>query len=158
VILILGASAVQAADNGFYLGAGAGLSMASTDTAGSIAITEFFGCTATSTSTDDSDMAVRIFAGYSFSKHIGVELNYADLGESSVTVQDDVNSLTDVYKFAVSGFGISAIGSLPITDKFSVFGKLGIFSWASDITANVDFGGGVIVSTKFSESGTAPMI
>ena len=157
-ILSLGLGAAQAADHGFYIGAGAGLSMSSTDTAGAIAVTQFFGGTASSTSTDDSDTALRIFAGYNFSKNIGVELNYADLGESSVIVRDYFLNLTDTYEAAVNGFGISLVGSLPISDKFWGFGKIGVFSWKSDLAANLDFGTIGVINATLSEKGTAPML
>lgn len=159
LVLGLGAGVSVAADDGFYLGVGTGLAISSPDTATATAITQYFGGTVTGTSTDDNDTAVRFFAGYNFNKYIGVEVGYSDLGESSVTVLDAVNGLTDYYKFAVTGYGISVVGNLPINNKFSAFGKLGVFSWNSDINAEVDLGFPFgVISADISESGTVPVI
>jgi OOP family OmpA-OmpF porin len=42
----------------------------------------------------------------------------------------------------VTGFNVAALGSFPISEQFSVFGKLGLFVWdaeASDTTGGVPF-------------------
>jgi OOP family OmpA-OmpF porin len=83
---------------------------------------------------DDTDTAFRIFGGYNFNKNFGVELGYADLG-----------------KVTVSGFGLSgdikatawdimAVGTLPIHEKFDLYGKLGWYF--ADSKASGSIGGG----------------
>jgi OOP family OmpA-OmpF porin len=47
-------------------------------------------------------------------------------------------------KLEVTGFNVAAIGSYPVTEEFSVFGKIGLFIWdaeANDTTGGVPFSG-----------------
>ncbi len=96
-------------------------------------------------SVDGKDTAWKIFGGYMFNRHFGLEAAYVDLGELSYS-----GTFTDAFgtapvtggKVEVFGFNISAIGALPVTERFSVFGKLGLFFWeaeASDITGGQPF-------------------
>jgi OOP family OmpA-OmpF porin len=72
---------------------------------------------------DDSDTSFKVFGGYSFNEHFGVELAYIDggsveqrLGPSSVEVE-------------ATGLSALAIGRLPINDLFSVYAKAGLASY-----------------------------
>jgi opacity protein-like surface antigen len=60
---------------------------------------------------NDTDTAVRILGGYRFHQHLAVEVAYTDFG----TVQ------------GVKGnaFEVDAVGSWPLADRFSIYGKLG---------------------------------
>lgn len=63
----------------------------------------------------DDDMSFKILGGYQINKHFAAELAYTDFGKVSIA------------GFDVKGNAIElvGVGSLPINDKFSVFGKLG---------------------------------
>lgn len=72
-------------------------------------------------SCDDTDTAFRVFGGYNFNKHFGVELGYADLGKvtvSAVGLNGDVKA---------TAFDLMAVGTLPLSNNFSVYGKLGMY-------------------------------
>jgi len=72
-------------------------------------------------SCDDSDTAFRAFGGYNFNKHFGVELGYADLGKLTVSalgISGDIKA---------TAWDLLAVGTLPIGDKFGVYGKLGMY-------------------------------
>ena len=96
-------------------------------------------------SVDGKDSAWKIFGGYMFNRNFGLEAAYVDLGEVSYS-----GTFTDAFgtapvtggKVEVTGFNISAIGAYPVTERFSVFGKLGFFFWeaeASDTTGGQPF-------------------
>ena len=96
-------------------------------------------------SVDGKDTAWKIFGGYMFNRHFGLEAAYVDLGELSYsgTFTDALGTVPVTGgKVEVWGFNISAIGALPVTEQFSIFGKLGLFFWeaeARDTTAGRPF-------------------
>jgi OOP family OmpA-OmpF porin len=95
----------------------------------------------TSGSTDGKDTAFKVFGGYMFNRHFGVEGAYVNLGEVSYS-GDFFGDLVTGGKVEVSGFNVAALGSYPISEQFSVFGKIGLFIWeaeASDTTGGVPF-------------------
>ena len=92
-------------------------------------------------SVDGKDSAFKIFGGYMFNRHFGLEATYVDLGE--VRYSGNFFGLpVSGGRLAVTGLNISALGALPIGERFSVFGKIGLFMWeaeASDTTGGVPF-------------------
>ncbi|HXU93675.1 MAG TPA: porin family protein [Gallionella sp.] len=65
--------------------------------------------------TKNNPTAFGVFGGYSFNQNFAVEAEYIDLG--------NINSAATTNK--ISAWGLSAVGSYPFNDSFSVFGKLG---------------------------------
>jgi OmpA-OmpF porin, OOP family len=95
----------------------------------------------TSGSVDGKDTAFKVFGGYMFNRHFGVEGAYVNLGEVSYS-GDFFGLPVTGGKVEVSGFNVAALGSYPITEQFSVFGKIGLFIWeseASDTTGGLPF-------------------
>jgi OOP family OmpA-OmpF porin len=111
-----------AQDTGFYVGGALGQSSFDVD------------CTGT-TSCDDEDSSWKIFGGYQFNKNFALEFGYADLGEATASVS--------VPPFTVNGsleatvWELVAVGSLPLADRFSIFGKIGLYRADTDINASV---------------------
>ena len=92
-------------------------------------------------SVDGTDTAFKIFGGYMFNRHFGLEAAYVDLGEASYS-GNFIGLPVTGGRVEVSGVNISALGALPIGERFSVFGKIGLFMWdaeASDTTGGVPF-------------------
>lgn len=83
---------------------------------------------------DDTDTAYKIFGGYNFNKNIGLELAYVDLGE--VSFNGTIGGTAVTGSVDTQGFNISAVFTAPINDRFSIFGKVGAFTWDSDFTAS----------------------
>ena len=116
---------------GFYAGASIGTTKISDD-----------GFDDAGIDVDDSDTGIKIFGGYSFNNNFAIELSYFDLGEVSGSFNDPFfgNISFDV---GISGFNASAVGRLPVSDTFSLFGKLGFASYDLDGRATVaGFGSG----------------
>jgi len=115
---------------GFYAGASIGTTKLSDSGFESVAI-----------DADDSDTGLKIFGGYSFNDNFAVELSYFDLGEVRGGFSDpffgDFN-----FEVGVSGLNASAVGRLPVSDTFSLFGKLGVASYDVDAHVSGDFGTG----------------
>ena len=95
----------------------------------------------TSGSVDGKDTAFKVFGGYMFNRHFGVEGAYVDLGEVTYSGSFFGSPVTG-GRVETTGFNVAALGSYPVTEEFSVFGKIGLFFWeaeASDTTGGVPF-------------------
>jgi OmpA-OmpF porin, OOP family len=111
-LALMGAMAAQAdTQPGFYAGAGIGSTKLGDDISG----------------VDDSDTGFKIFGGYNFNANWGVEASYFDFGEVSV---GDGNVSATV---GLTGLSAVAVGRLPVSDMFSVYGKLGFASYDVDL-------------------------
>jgi OOP family OmpA-OmpF porin len=106
-------------DSGWSVGASFGQSKIDCSTGGVAGV-----------SCDDTDTAFRIFGGYQFNKHFGVELGYADLGSATISGAGITASVE------AKAWDLVAVGRLPISEQFSVFGKLGMYRADSDLSSN----------------------
>lgn len=73
---------------------------------------------------DENDM-LGAALGYQFNPFLALEAEYIDFGNFG---EDDVEG-------KLKGVGLSAIGRLPLTDSFGVYGKVGAFASAFDVDA-----------------------
>ena len=122
---------VLAQDTGFYIGGALGQAEQKGACDG---LPAGFSC-------DEKDSAWKILGGYQFNRHLAVELGYANLGEASASGGGLSASVE------VTAWDVVAVGSLPIMDKFSTYGKLGMCRAESEGTSNVG------VSADDSETG-----
>ena len=122
-------------ENKFYIGAGVGHS------------DQKDSCDGIAGSCDDTDTAWKLFVGYKFNPYISAEGGYIDFGESDA--DDVILGIPVSAEAEVDGFFLAGIGSWPINERFSVFGKLGVLFWDVEVDAS---GGGVSVSED--ETGT----
>lgn len=84
-------------------------------------------------SCQDSDTAWKLFGGYEVLNNISIEGAYLNLGD----IRRDGES-SDVSAFAAYG-----VGSLPVTERFDAFAKLGATYWSSDNTEGDESGFGI---------------
>ncbi|MHB1100948.1 MAG: OmpA family protein [Burkholderiales bacterium] len=119
-LLGMGTASAQADDiNGWYAGAGIGQSRSNFNNAG---IAAGVGSAATAISSDSRGTAYKLFGGYKFNPNFALEGGYFNLGKfglSSVTP-----ALNGTMK--VDGWNLDALGILPMSDKFSFYGRLGL--------------------------------
>jgi len=76
---------------------------------------------------NNSAIGLKLYAGYQFTENWAAELEYADLGKFS----NDSDFLHTSIR--ASGVGVSALGMLPLSKEFTVFGKLGTFTKRSKV-------------------------
>jgi opacity protein-like surface antigen len=118
------ASPAQAADNGFYLGAGVANSDFGIENPGSLA------------PFDDEDQGFKLIAGFRPLDNLGVEINYADHGDASVPGSlacaplpaAPCASRVDLSAKTLAAFAVGFI-DFPFVD---LFGKIGAASWKVD--------------------------
>ena len=103
-------------------------------------------------SVDDSDTGYKVFAGYKFTPNFALEGAYIDGGEVSESGTDSFLG-TASGKIETTGFNIAAVGIWPVSKRFSIQGKAGVFIWDMDISVDSSSQG----SASQSESGNAGM-
>ena len=71
----------------------------------------------------DTASATKLFGGYNFNKNFGIEGTWYDFGEGK----------DNGYTIEVDGIGFTGNGYLPLSDTFSLFGKIGLLMWDANI-------------------------
>lgn len=84
------------------------------------------------TNCEDKDTAWKVFGGYKVIDKLSAEVAYVNLGDMH---KNGTNS-------DVSAFTANAVGTLPINERFDVFGKFGVMRWSSDNSAGNESGFG----------------
>jgi len=153
--MLLGASAVQAAEAGnWYVGGAVGRaeiqdfpSAGSIDgELGAIGITS-------SSQVDDRDTAWRLYGGYQFNPYAAVEVGYVDFGNGSFSSQvtaPSVGSISGDTK--ADGVSVALVGQWPIGNAFAVTGKIGAIIWHSE--SRVSASGVAIAEESRNDRGT----
>ena len=141
----------MAQDSGWYLGANVGKSKAKIDDA-RIINTLSPGLSITTIHDNNSDTGFKVFGGYSFNKYFALEGGYFNLGKFGYDATT-IPAGTLNGEIKVNGFNLDAVLSLPITEKFSVFGRVGVDRAKADVTF-VGTGFAVVKNPNPSEQST----
>lgn len=88
----------------------------------------------------------KVYSGYQFNKYLGVEGGYANLNDLTATTG---TTRTDVESNA---WALAAVGSYPLTDKFSIMAKLG----AAYVLTTTDVKVGAALTQRGGEDGYQP--
>lgn len=150
--LLASASAALAAGNTWYLGGNVGSSMINIDESSVNDAFRAAGATTASTSSDDRDTGYKIFAGYQFNDWLGLEFGYFDMGKFSTTTNFTVGAVPGTGKLewkVKDGYFVDAVGTLPLANGFSLFGRLGAYSAKTELNG---FAGAVRVSSASDRS------
>ena len=118
VSLIAWAGPTLAQDTGFYAGIALGQSKINIDCEGA-------------TTCDEKDTAWKIFGGYQLNRNFAVELGYVNFGEGRVAGAAPPFGTASVT-FESTAFELVAVGMLPLADKFSLYGKIGLYRADTD--------------------------
>jgi len=82
------------------------------------------GLATTSISDDNRDTGYKLYGGYQFNKNFALEGGYFDLGNFGFTaITVPAGTLNGNIK--VRGLNLDLVGTLPITEKFSAFARVG---------------------------------
>lgn len=93
-------------------------------------------------SIDDSDTAYKIFVGRNLGPNFAVELEYADLNTLVKATAPGFNAQVDATTLAAS-----FIGKFQVHPAWTMFGRLGIGRWDTDLTVNTASASGNGVDT-----------
>ena len=83
------------------------------------------GLRTTSMSLDESDTAFKVFGGYQFNRYFAVEGGYFDLGKFGFT-STTLPAGTLQGQIKLRGFNVDLVGTLPVSERFSVIGRVGV--------------------------------
>jgi long-chain fatty acid transport protein len=116
------------------------------------------GVVATQTGADSSDFGFKVFSGYQFNKYLALEGGYTQLNNFTAQGTGTTVLTGSLYQTEDNNvWSLAAVGTLPVTKKFSIFGKVGAGNW-SKVTKNIirntsttDF-----TRTQTTERGTDP--
>jgi OOP family OmpA-OmpF porin len=124
--LLAATPAFAADDSGFYVGAGIGEFGLELDHSDLIRF-------------DGSDTAFKVLGGYQLMKYFAFELEYIDAGEAEDIWRGEYEgySVKVTNTIGLSGFNASAVGILPLGEKFSLLGKVGVIYWDADLKEKV---------------------
>lgn len=133
--LVAGAAAASvpaiAQDAGFYLGGGVGQARWDVDTTGLTG------------SSDDRDYGWKVFAGYQFNRYFAIEGGYADFGNATfngalaTAVPPFAAGTAVAADLEANAWFLALVGTLPVSNQFSVLAKLGVSRTDLDLTARV---------------------
>ncbi len=119
-LLTLLAGPISAQAGGFYVGASIGQAELSE---------EFDGF-----AVDEDSTAYRLVAGWSFNDYFALEGGYHNFGDFEQEFDDLGTPVT--VSLSADGFTLGAVGSVPLTDRFSLMGRAGWYFWDGDAEIN----------------------
>ena len=148
----LNASAPAAAeDYNWYAGAGFGRADHRLSSGQLSSAEELAGVTPTLISiTDQTDNGSKFFGGYRFNRNIALEAGYHDLGRSRWDITASNPAGTGAGKARITSWSLSLVGSMPINDKLSVLGKIGMNRWKVESTFPIN--AGALVDQSFAHT------
>jgi OOP family OmpA-OmpF porin len=120
-VALAASQAALAQDAGWYLGGSIGQATAQ----------DWCNGVGPGVSCEDSDTAWRIFGGYQVNRNFAVEAGYHDLGSATAST-GSVRLNADATALELVG-----IGMLPLAERFSVYGKLGVYAGSTDWNVSV---------------------
>ncbi|WP_338415065.1 OmpA family protein [uncultured Sphaerotilus sp.] len=82
------------------------------------------GLTTSSVTSDETDTAYRIFGGYQFTRNIGLEAGYFDLGKFGLNATT-VPAGNLIGEIKNQGAHLDLVGTLPVTDRLSALARIG---------------------------------
>lgn len=112
--MLVASGGVLAQEAGPYLGGALGQSKFKEwcDTGGSTTITL--------TSCKDTDTSWKVLGGYRFNRYIAAEATYINWGEVTASTNTGAEVAAKQHSY-----GLAVVGTLPIAERFELFGKLG---------------------------------
>lgn len=124
-VAALTSSYTLADDAGWYLGGNIGQAKAEIDNE---RITQNLledGFSGIAISDDDRDTGYKLFGGYQFNRHFALEAGYFNLGEFSFNATTLPLGTLD-GKMKLEGLNFDLVGFMPLSEKLSAFGRVGV--------------------------------
>lgn len=109
-------------------------------------------------SKDQTDTGYKLTLGYRFNPNLAVEGSFADLGKFhySYTGTGASTGESGEMDYKVRAWTLAAVGSLPLTGQFSVFGKIGAAATKAKLNADINAPSlGFVGSVNDSQSRTS---
>ncbi len=111
-------------EDGWYVGANGGITQSTIDQQRITNSLHSTGFTVTGFSVDEEDSGYKFFGGYQFG-HFALEGGYFDLGTHAFTATTTLPSGTLSGQLEVSGLSLDLVGTMPLSNRVSLFGRIG---------------------------------
>lgn len=111
-------------DRYYYGGLSVGRSRSSLDESAIVASRLPPGVAATAIASDDKDSGYKLFGGYRFSPHLGVEAGYFDLGTFKMRAATAPAGTLD-GRIEVQGINLDLVGTVPLSERLSALARIG---------------------------------
>lgn len=148
-LAVMASTLALADDAGWYTGANIGRTRATIDDARISSNLLGNGASTVSIVDEDRDHGFKLYGGYQFNRYLALEGGYFDLGRFAFTANTTLAG-TLSGNISLRGLNLDLVGTLPITEKFSAFGRIGAnYTQASD-----SFKGSGAVRVFSSDAGT----
>jgi len=135
---------VRAQSQGGYVGGGLGGSDASFNSS------DFsLGLPQVAESQTKTDTGMKLFAGIRFDRNWAAEVGYTNLGKFKYNY-NGAGAGTAGFDYKVSGFTLSGVGTLPLSNDLSLFGRVGLFGSTAKISLATATGA---VGTALADAG-----
>ncbi len=123
-IVTVPTSVAQPSSSYYYIGGGIG--QARTEINDERVTRPLFGTglTATNINRDNHDTAYKLFGGYQFNQNFALEGGYFNLGKFGFSSRTGTTG-TFNGQVKIQGFNLDLVGTLPVTERFSVFARAG---------------------------------
>lgn len=122
----LGAGASFAQEGGYaYGGLSVGQSQSRVDNERITGALLGAGFATTTMSRDQKDTAFKLFGGYQFNRYFALEGGYFNLGKFGYT-STTIPAGTLSGQIKLQGFNLDVVGTLPISERFSALGRVGV--------------------------------
>lgn len=118
-----GAAHAQPEPNYYYFGLSAGQSHSQLNEGDTTNSLLGMGNGAALQGNEQQDTAYKIFGGYQFNRNFAVEAGYFNLGKFSYRSASGTGTLNGTYE--VEGLNLDLVGTLPLGERFSAFGRIG---------------------------------
>lgn len=142
----------------WYLGFNGGYALSNVNSNSVTAALNAKGVVGTAETSNGNRAAWNVYFGYDFFDFLALEVGYANLGKISTSLRNvgaaTAGTIADIMPYSGYGPTYSALGKYPLSDEFSVFAKVGLFSWQTAYTYTDQNG----VSTDYVQSGTQPTV
>ena len=119
--LSLAAGAAAAQEAGFYVGASAGTSKISSGGCEEGGLPSGVSC-------EDTTTSFKVFGGYQFNRNLALEAGYTD---NLATLE--LRGFGQSVETTASAFELLVVPSLPVTESFSIYGKLGVYAANTEV-------------------------
>ena len=123
-LALLACQVALAQDTGWYAGTNVGRSQAKIDATRITSGLLGSGASSATLTEDDRSSGYKLFGGYQLNRNFGLEAGYFDLGRFGYTaITIPAGSLNG--KIKLRGLNLDLVGTMPVTERLSVFGRIG---------------------------------
>jgi OOP family OmpA-OmpF porin len=131
-LTIVATAQAQAQDRGAYIGFDLGRARLQADHQAVDQGIVRSGFATSQTTLDERDTTWKLFVGHQFYRNFAIEGGYTDFGRFSLTTMTTAPAGQIGGSIRAHAWSLDAVGLAPLSERVSVFGKVGVQRWDTD--------------------------